>query len=83
VTPPADTERLAKHVVELGRSPSEGQRAILLVCFLYDNPGFVVRPSGHHAEVRAQPGLRTPVRDFQGAYARHPGDGQALGSPGR
>jgi sugar fermentation stimulation protein A len=30
------------------------QRAIMLICFLYDNPGFHVKPSRHHAAVKAQ-----------------------------
>jgi sugar fermentation stimulation protein A len=53
--PPLDaTDRLARHVTELGASLTAEQRAILLICFLYDNPGFQVQPSRHHATVKAQ-----------------------------
>ncbi|AXG82316.1 DNA/RNA nuclease SfsA [Streptomyces paludis] len=51
--PLASTDRLVKHIGELGRGLKAHQRAVLLVCFLYDNPGFQVRPSSHHDEVRA------------------------------
>jgi sugar fermentation stimulation protein A len=30
------------------------QRAILLLCFLYDNPGFEVLPSTHHRAVKSR-----------------------------
>ncbi|MFI6700207.1 DNA/RNA nuclease SfsA [Streptomyces sp. NPDC050509] len=46
--------RLVKHIGELGRSIEAHERAILLVCFLYDNPGFQVRQSSHHSEVKAE-----------------------------
>jgi sugar fermentation stimulation protein A len=53
--PPLDsTGRLARHISELGESLAAHQRAILLICFLYDNPGFQVQPSRHHATVKAQ-----------------------------
>jgi sugar fermentation stimulation protein A len=53
--PPLDsTDRLVRHISELGDSLAAHQRAILLTCFLYDNPGFQVRPSRHHATVKAQ-----------------------------
>jgi sugar fermentation stimulation protein A len=42
------TDRMVKHLGELGRSLETHQRAILLLCFLYDNPGFQVLPSTHH-----------------------------------
>ncbi|MFI6700216.1 DNA/RNA nuclease SfsA [Streptomyces sp. NPDC050509] len=51
--PLASTDRLVKHIGELGRSLRAHQRAVMLVCFLYDNPGFKVRPSSHHDEVQA------------------------------
>lgn len=38
------TDRLIKHINELVESLTENERAILLTCFLYDNPGF--KPSG-------------------------------------
>jgi sugar fermentation stimulation protein A len=53
--PPLDaTDRLARHIGELGQSLAARQRAILLICFLYDNPGFQVLPSRHHTAVKAQ-----------------------------
>ena len=36
------TERFIKHINELAGSLVSSQRAILLVCFIYDNPGFKV-----------------------------------------
>ncbi|GHC90646.1 hypothetical protein GCM10010309_72720 [Streptomyces violaceochromogenes] len=36
--PVASTDRLVKHMGELGRSLQEHERAVLLVCFLHDNP---------------------------------------------
>ncbi|WP_205523127.1 DNA/RNA nuclease SfsA [Streptomyces sp. RLB3-17] len=48
------TDRLIRHIGELGRSLEAHERAILLVCFLYDNPGFQVQKSSHHSEIKAQ-----------------------------
>jgi sugar fermentation stimulation protein A len=42
VTPFSSTERFVKHISELANSLQSHQRAILLTCFLYDNPGFKV-----------------------------------------
>jgi sugar fermentation stimulation protein A len=53
--PPLDsTDRLVRHIGELGESLAAHQRAILLICFLYDNLGFQVQPSRRHATVKAQ-----------------------------
>jgi sugar fermentation stimulation protein A len=52
--PLASTERFVKHIGELGSSLEAHERAILLICFLYDNPGFQVQKSSHHSEVKAQ-----------------------------
>lgn len=52
--PLASTDRLVKHIGELGRSLQAHERAVLLVCFLYDNPGFQVLHSTKHHEVKAQ-----------------------------
>ena len=38
----SSTERFVKHINELAGSLANSQRAILLVCFIYDNPGFKV-----------------------------------------
>ena len=40
--PFSSVERLIKHVKDLTKSLQTHQRAILLLCFLYDNPGFRV-----------------------------------------
>lgn len=53
-TPFQSTERFVKHVMELGNSLASHQRAILLMCFIYDNPGFkVVERSTNYDEVKA------------------------------
>lgn len=46
------TDRMVKHLGELGRSLAAHQRAVLLLCFLYDNPGFKVLPSSHPGTVK-------------------------------
>ena len=38
----SSTERFIKHINELASSLVNNKRAILLVCFIYDNPGFKV-----------------------------------------
>ena len=38
----SSTERFIKHINELATSFDNNRRAILLVCFIYDNPGFKV-----------------------------------------
>ncbi|MEV6424889.1 DNA/RNA nuclease SfsA [Streptomyces sp. NPDC051662] len=53
-SPLRSTDRFVKHIGELGRSLAEHERAILLVCFLYDNPGFQVLPSTHHSSVKTE-----------------------------
>jgi sugar fermentation stimulation protein A len=53
-TPFSSTDRLVRHVTELAGSLQDHQRAILLTCFLYDNPGFkVVERSTNWKQVRA------------------------------
>ncbi|MER6959513.1 DNA/RNA nuclease SfsA [Streptomyces sp. NPDC000618] len=59
--PLASTDRLVKHIGELGHSLKSHQRAVLLVCFLYDNPGFRVQASSHHDEVHST--VAQAVRD--------------------
>lgn len=47
------TDRFVKHITELGKSLAEHERAILLVCFIYDNPGFqVIEKSTHSSQVK-------------------------------
>lgn len=53
-TPFSSTDRFVKHITELGNSLENNQRAILLNCFIYDNPGFEVREkSTNYEEVKA------------------------------
>lgn len=54
ITPFSSTERMMKHIIELGNSLNKNQRAILLLCFIYDNPGFqIIERSTNYEEVRA------------------------------
>ena len=54
VTPFSSTSRMMKHVAELANSLKEHERAILLTCFIYDNPGFqVIERSINYDEVKA------------------------------
>ena len=51
-TPFSSTDRFVKHITELGNSLKEHERAILLLCFLYDNPGFeVIERSTNYEQV--------------------------------
>ena len=51
-SPFSSVDRLVKHVRDLTKSLQTHQRAILLLCFLYDNPGFrVAQPSTRYKEV--------------------------------
>jgi sugar fermentation stimulation protein A len=51
--PFSSTGRMSKHFEELGRSLAEHERAILLVCFVYDNPGFkIVEHSTNYDQVK-------------------------------
>lgn len=53
VTPFSSTDRFQKHITELGNSLQSHQRAILLTCFIYDNPGFkVIEKSTNYEEVK-------------------------------
>lgn len=53
-TPFQSTGRFVKHVQELGKSLESNQRAILLTCFIYNNPGFkVIERSTNYEEVQA------------------------------
>jgi len=48
------TDRFVKHVAELANSLKDHKRAILLVCFIYDNPGFqVIERSTNYVQVKA------------------------------
>lgn len=52
--PFSSIDRLQRHVSELAGSLRDHERAILLCCFLYDNPGFaVIERSTHYEEVKA------------------------------
>lgn len=51
--PFSSTDRTSKHFEELWRSLAEHERAILLVCFVYDNPGFkIVERSTNYDRVK-------------------------------
>lgn len=51
--PFSSTDRMTRHLIELGNSIAEHQRAIMLICFIYDNPGFeVVEKSKRYYEVK-------------------------------
>lgn len=50
----ASTGRFQRHITELANSLAEHERAVLLVCFVYDNPGFeVVEPSANYEQTKA------------------------------
>lgn len=52
--PFSSTGRMQRHVGELAKSLANHQRAVLLVCCIYDNPGFeVVERSTNYDEVKA------------------------------
>ena len=54
VTPFSSTGRMQRHVAELAGSLGEHERAILLTCFIYDNPGFrVIERSTNYEQVKA------------------------------
>lgn len=44
------TDRFVKHINELANSLSDHERAILLVCFIYDNPGFKVEVRSENSD---------------------------------
>ena len=45
---------MTRHISELAESLEEHQRAIMLVVFIYDNPGFeIVEKSTNYDEVKA------------------------------
>ena len=46
-----DSSRFIKHITELSNSLKEGERAILLTCFLYDNPSFTVHISSEKSRI--------------------------------
>ncbi|GFZ30210.1 hypothetical protein CSC2_07360 [Clostridium zeae] len=50
--PFSSTDRFVKHITQLADSLESHQRAILLTCFIYDNPGFqVIERSTRYEEV--------------------------------
>lgn len=52
-TPFSSTDRMQRHISELAKSLQEHERAIFLLCFIYDNPGFqVIGRSANYEEVR-------------------------------
>ena len=54
VTPFSSTDRMTRHMKELASSLESHQRAVMLIVFLYDNPGFrVVERSTNYEQVKA------------------------------
>ncbi len=54
VTPFSSTDRMQRHMAELADSLKEHKRAILLLVFIYNNPGFqITERSTNYEEVRA------------------------------
>ena len=52
-TPFSSTDRFQRHITELANSLESHQRAILLCCFIYDNPGFeVIEHSTNYDQVK-------------------------------
>ena len=52
VTPFSSTGRMTKHIKELAGSLAKHQRAILLTCFIYDNPGFrIIEKSTKYSKI--------------------------------
>jgi sugar fermentation stimulation protein A len=52
-TPFSTTDRFVKHITELANSLENHQRAILLICFIYDNPGFqVIERSTNYGQIK-------------------------------
>ena len=52
--PFSSTDRFVRHITELADSLENHQRAILLTCFIYNNPGFeVIERSTNYADVKA------------------------------
>jgi len=54
VTPFSSTDRMTRHMKELASSLESHQRAVMLIVFLYNNPGFrVVERSTNYEQVKA------------------------------
>lgn len=54
VAPLSSTDRFVRHIKELANSLKANHRAILLTCFIYDNPGFtVIEKSTNYKEVNS------------------------------
>ena len=54
VSPFSSTDRMTRHMKELASSLESHQRAVMLIVFLYDNPGFrVVERSTNYEQVKA------------------------------
>lgn len=71
-TPFSSTDRFVKHITELANSLKDHEKAILLTCFIYDNPRFeVVERSTNYEQVKAavdkstEMGVETWQANFQ------------------
>ena len=72
VTPFSSTDRFVKHITELANSLQDHERAILLTCFIYNNPGFeVIEKSTNYEQVKmavnksTQMGVETWQANFE------------------
>lgn len=72
VTPFSSTDRFVKHITELANSLVNHQRAILLTCFIYDNPRFQIgQKSTNYEQVKfavsesAKKGVETWQANFK------------------
>ncbi|SPF69334.1 Sugar fermentation stimulation protein [Propionibacterium ruminifibrarum] len=70
-TPFSSTSRMQRHVSELARSLDEHHKAVLLTCFMYDNPGFaIIERSTNYDAVKAtvDAGLTRGVEVWQANF---------------
>ena len=70
-TPFSSTGRMMKHIKELAGSLDEHQRAVMLICFIYDNPGFeIVEKSTNYDEVKdaVESSIRKGVETWQANF---------------
>lgn len=72
----SSTERFIKHITELAKSLGINERAILLICFVYDNPGFeVVEKSINYEQVKeaVEKSIKRGVETWQANFQITPG----------
>ncbi|MBQ8179957.1 MAG: DNA/RNA nuclease SfsA [Candidatus Methanomethylophilaceae archaeon] len=87
--PFSSTDRMVRHLRELADNLDGNGRAVMLLVFIYDNPGFrVVEPSTNHGEVSAAVAecVSRGVEIWQANLRMHPGgvvmtDHRMIGTP--